>query len=225
MRMMNRAAGLKPAGLLVAVGGLLGLAAAVGAEERVGGYSYFRALEGSATIFVGETQERSDAELHAPLLVGDRVWTSPRSRADILLSDGNQLSLDGDTEVTFERVAYSPDAQDRETLIVLHRGRLVIDRAPSASNLEVPVIDTDSARVYLQDPGRTVVEADGAFTRVIVRAGFAEVVDQNGSSIVRANESLQIEGRDQPRTSLDQAPRISSFESWAMRTDQKLTRN
>jgi len=167
--------------------------------ELKGVYSFVGALDGEATLFAARSGAQSKLEIHLPILRGDRIWTRPYGRLAVLMSDRSILALDHDSEVTFTQIAGSPDADDVDSLYVLHRGRLSLEVADHLVDSELPAVDTTNARIYAKQQGRYQVESDGdAWTEVAVLEGFAEVVTQRGSVIVRGGEALRVQGLDDP---------------------------
>ncbi len=167
--------------------------------ELKGVYSFVGALDGEATLFAARSGAQSELEIHLPILRGDRIWTRPYGRLAVLMSDRSILALDHDSDVTFTQIAGSPDADDVDSLYVLHRGRLSLDVADHLVDSELPAVDTTNARIYARQQGRYQVESDGdAWTEVAVLEGFAEIVTQRGSVIVRGGEALRVQGLDDP---------------------------
>ncbi len=177
-------------------------------------YSYALTVQGSATLFSSGSEARSDLTANLPLLVGDRVWVSPSGRADLLLSDTNRVSVDRDTEVRFQALAFSPDGTDEATGLALETGRIAVEVVWLAEGQPM-WIDTRNTRVYLHRPGTYVITSDGDRTEVIVRTGFVEVVDQRGSSVLRNGERLRVEGFEEPISVAETAPPPDAFEGWA----------
>ncbi len=164
-----------------------------------GVYSLVGALDGDATLFAARSGAQSDLEIHLPVLRGDRIWTNPYGRLAVLMSDRSILALDHDSEVTLAQIAGSPDADDMDSLYVLHRGRLSLEVPNNLLDWELPAIDTTNARVYAKQGGRYQVESDGdRWAEIAVLDGFAEVVTQRGSVIVRDGEALLVQGLDDP---------------------------
>ncbi len=169
------------------------------AEGLTGVYSFVGALDGDATLFAARSGAKSELELHLPILRGDRIWTTPSARLAVLMSDRSILALDHDSEITLERIAGSPDGEDHDSLYVLHRGRLSLEVESHLLESELPVVDTANARVYVKQDGRYQIHSDGSrWTEVTVLSGFAEVVTQRGSVIVRGGETLAANGLDNP---------------------------
>ena len=121
-------------------------------------------------------------------------------------------------------IGLSPDAEARDTRIVLDEGRLMLEVYGSTDGGAV-LIDTENTRTYLSDPGTYVVATDGSqqWTQVIVRNGRAEVVDQNGSSIVQAGEEIHIEGTRNPSAEVTSAGALSRFEQRSLEAASRQT--
>lgn len=201
---------------------ILALAAALplAAQETTTGYSYFLAVEGNATVLQGDADTSTAAEVNLPLLAGDWLSVPSGSRLGVLLSDGNRLHVDGPAELGLDRLAYSPEVDDRQTQLNLTGGRLHVTVAALWEVDEAPRVDTANATLYLQDAGEYVVTGyDPATTEILVRSGFAEVLTRRGSSVVRAGERLLVEGDDWPLVSVDTAPAPDLFEDWVRRQD------
>ncbi len=172
-------------------------------DGLAGVYSFIGALEGDATLFAARSGGRSELELHLPILRGDRIRTTWNARLAALMSDRSILALDHDSEMTLERIAGSPDGEDRDSLYVLHRGRLSLEIEGRVLEPDLPIVDTANARVYLKRHGRYQIRSDGSrWTEATVLTGFAEVVTQRGSAIVRTGETLVADGLDNPRIEL-----------------------
>ena len=213
-----------PQALLVVVAA--GAAGATQAQQPVqqergqldGVYSLVGALDGDATLFAARSGAQSELEIHLPVLRGDRIWTRRYGRLAVLMSDRSILALDHDSEVTFAQIAGSPDADDADSLYVLHQGRLSLEVANHLLDSELPAVDTTNARVYPKQEGRYQVESDGdGWTEVTVLDGFAEVVTQRGSVIVRGGEALLIRGLDDPWIELQNGAGVAaaSLDEWA----------
>jgi hypothetical protein len=196
---------------------ILALLPASAGAQSYDGYTFFRAVDGRAELIAADSGDRTEVEANYPVITGDRLVLDRGARADLLLSDGSQLSVDEVTDVTFDAVAESPDADQDQTVLRLYEGRiLVASRGVWRNGAEAAIVDTANARIYLQDNGTYLVTADEArWTEVVVREGFAEVVDQNGSSVVRAGERLEVRGAQDPRTRVEPAGGFTSLEDFA----------
>lgn len=184
-------------------------------------YGYFRTVEGSATQIQESTGERVPVEVHQPILVGDRVYVARSSRVEVVLPDRNRLRLDGRTEVTFDRLAYSADADDTQTVLRLLQGNLQITVVEEALGDALPRIDTPNSTVHVLETGRYRVTADGSdWSQAVVRGGLAEVVTRRGAALLNAGEEALIEGERLPRTVVRAATVEDSLERWAAQLER-----
>ncbi|HEX9671336.1 MAG TPA: DUF6600 domain-containing protein, partial [Thermoanaerobaculia bacterium] len=196
------------------------LLAAPAAAERDGSYGYFRVIEGSATVTQAGSGTRAAAELNQPVLAGDRLWVPRNGRLEVVLSDGNLLRVDGDTELLFERLADSPDSDDRQTVLRLLDGNIQLEVRRGGG--EPPRIDTPNATVYVQEEGSyRIGTGDEEWTEVVVREGYAEVVTERGSAVVRDDEQAWVDGVRDPRVDVQDAGARDALERWAGRLDDE----
>ncbi len=200
--------------------GLCALAALPASADYDNGYGYLRAVEGSATLMQAGSGTRTPAELNQPVLAGDRLWVPARSRVEIALADRNLMRIDGGSEVVLERLAGSPDSQDRGTVLRLIEGNLQLIVVRESLGDELPRIDTPNATIYVQDYGVFRIAADQeVFTELVVRSGRAEVTTDRGSKTVQAEEQAFIEGES--RIDVDSAGSYDNLERWARRLDEE----
>ncbi len=198
--------------------GLLAPAALAAAET--GSYGYFRVVEGAATLMQAGTDERASAEINQPVLAGDRLWVPDRSRVELVLADRNILRVDGGSELILERLAASPDRDDRATVLRLLEGNLQLVVTQDSLGDELPRVETPNATVYPQDFGvyRITADRDG-WSEVVVRRGSAEVVTERGSSRLRADEEATIDGDRLAEADVQEAGGFDSLERWARQLD------
>ena len=205
--------------------GLLALAVPARAESD-GGYGYVRVVEGSASVTQAGTSERASAEVNQPILAGDRISVANRSRLELVLADGNILRVDGGSDLILERLAASPDRDDRATVIRLLEGNVQLIVTRESLGDELPRIETPDASIYPQDYGvyRITADRDG-WSRLVVRQGIAEVVADDGRSRVRADEELVIDRReDRDGDELAEAQEAGGYDSlerWARQLDDE----
>ena len=188
-------------------------------DERAS-YTFLRTLEGTASVAPAGQGVGDELELNQPLLTGDQVRVGPRSRLELALADHNRLHLDAGTSVVLERMAFSGDREERITVLRLEEGELLIEVVEEALGDELPRVITPNATVYFQEPGQYRIEAgsavdSGGWTRVVTRRGFAELVTDRGSSIVRAGESLLAEGDRWAHLTLSAADAPDALERWS----------
>ncbi len=189
------------------------------ADERAS-YSYLRTLEGSATVAAAAQGVGEPLEINQPLLTGDQVRVESGSRLELALSDRNRLFLDAYSSLILERLAFSGDREERVTVLRLEGGELLLAVADEALGDELPRVITANATVYVQEPGEyrieTGVGSDGAsWTRVVTRRGFAEVVTDRGSSVVRGEESIVALGDRSANLEISAADEPDPLERWS----------
>ncbi len=184
-------------------------------EDGEWAYGYVRAVEGGATLTSTSGDEPGEVEVNHPVLAGDAILVAREGRVELLLADGSVLRLDGASDVVLERLAFSPEGGDRTTSIRLLTGDLQLLVPADGPSGEPTRIETANATVYLNEAGSyRLAASSAAWTEIVVRKGYAEVVTSRGSTIVRDDEQVVVEGDRSPRISLEQAPRMSSLELW-----------
>jgi hypothetical protein len=185
------------------------------------GYSYVRNLRGAATLIQGDTGDREDAEINRPVLVGDRLWVSPGSMLEVLLSDGNLLRIDGDSEVLFARLAGSPETRDETTELVLVGGNVQLVVFADAAGREVPRVELPNGTAYLEEAGLYRLTAGRGWSQVLARSGWAEVTTDRGSVVVRSGEQVVLDG-SRRGTEVRTAAFRDDLERWGERLDRQV---
>jgi hypothetical protein len=184
-------------------------------DERAS-YSFLRTLEGTATVAPAGQGVGEALELNQPLLTGDQVRVGPRSRVELALSDRNRLHLDAGSTLLLEQVAFSGDRDEKITVLRLDEGEMLLEISEEALGDELPQVVTANTTVYFQQPGQYRIETSGGdWTRVITRRGFAEVVTDRGSTIVREEESILARGDSWVTLELGEAEGADGLERWS----------
>ncbi len=185
------------------------------------GYSYVRNLVGDATLVQGDDGARDDLQINQPVLAGDRLWVAPGSRVEMLLSDGNLLRLDGDSELVLTRLAGSPETGDTLTDLVLLEGHLQLVVFADALGDELPRVELPNGTVYVQQAGSyRITAAGGDWSQVVARDGWAEVDTGRGSVVVRGGEEAILDGDRAPRSVVRTASALDDLERWGDRLDR-----
>jgi hypothetical protein len=185
------------------------------------GYSYVRNLRGAATLIQGDTGDREEAEINRPVLVGDRLWVSPGSMLEVLLSDGNLLRIDGDSEVLFARLAGSPETRDETTELVLVEGNVQLVVFADAAGREVPRVELPNGTAYLEEAGAYRLTAGRGWSQVVARSGWAEVATDRGSVVVRSGEQVVLDG-SRGGAEVRTAAFRDDLERWGERLDRQV---
>jgi hypothetical protein len=201
--------------------GLLALAGPAAADQsdhqESGSYGYLRVVEGSATLMQAGSRDRSPAEVNQPVMAGDRIQVADGSRVEIVLADHNLVRLDGGSELLLEHLAASPDANDPATVLRLLEGDAQLVVTNDSLGDQLPRLDTPNATVYPQDFGVYRVAAErGGWSEVTVRRGKAQVVTDQGSEDIRADEQAVVEAD----VNVQDATGYDNLERWAQRLDQ-----
>ena len=131
------------------------------------------------------------ATVNTPMILGDKVSTADRSRAEIQLDPANVIRFDQRTE------AQVADLQPTRSIFNWPQAWWIsaFFRAPKRTlKLTLPIW----AYIHLS-PGvyRIQVNSDSE-TSLIVRQGEAEVLTNQGSTKVEAGQVIQIHGTDNP---------------------------
>lgn len=182
-------------------------------DDRVS-YSFVRTLEGDASVAPAGRGVAEAIEVNQPLVTGDLVRVEGRARAEIVLADRTRLVLGGDTQAVLERIAFSADRDDRATRLRLIGGEMLLAVDDNALGDDLPTVATDVATVYVQQPGTYVLRGDRDWLEVTVRDGYAEVVSDRGSSIVRRGESVLVDAGRGGAVRVSQAGGPTALERW-----------
>ncbi len=143
-------------------------------------------ISGSVSLTpAGLEDEWSDAYVNRPITIGDRLWTSDRSRAEIRIGAAG-VRLDERTS------ADVLDLDDRYVQLRLGEGRLAL-HIGSMVRGGTYEIDTPGAAVLIRAPGtyRIDVRPDADVTTLIVREGEAELSGSQSSVQVRRGEVVE----------------------------------
>ncbi|MFN0165965.1 MAG: DUF6600 domain-containing protein [Bryobacteraceae bacterium] len=175
-------------------------------------------MGGEVSIRRGDSGDQIAAALNAPLVVTDRVYTGPSSRAEIQFDYANFLRLASNAEV-------------RLTELVNHRYQIQI-----AGGLATFTVLRDSeADVEISTPAvavrpikrgsyRILVGPDGE-TEIIVRAGEAEIFTPAGSERLRSGQMMRVRGTEaNPEFQIARAYGDDDWDRWNHNRDRDLAR-
>jgi len=201
---------------------LFALACAAPGFSQDGSYGYLRVVEGSATV-MQSGGDRDAAEVNQPVLPGDKLWVARGSRVEVMLADRNILRLDGDTQITLEQLAGSPDDNAPATVLRLEQGNAQLIVTEDSISDELPRIDTPNATIYPQAYGTYRITADGEdWSQVVVRRGTAQIVTERGSEDVRADEEAVVEGDREASIDVEDAEGADGLERWGRDLDDQV---
>jgi hypothetical protein len=188
-------------------------------------YSYVRTLEGNATLASSTRAPGEPAGVNEPLLQGDQVRVESGARLEIVLADRNLLRIGGGSTLRLVRVAFSADRDDRTTRLDLDEGEILLDVTDEALGDELPEVRTPSGTVYVHQPGRyrIAVDAGGALL-VAVRQGYAELLTERGSTVVRTGEEAWTTGDSWGSVEVTDAGPRGQLERWADDLEERIDR-
>ncbi len=188
-------------------------------ERPERGVARISLINGDVTVKRGDSGDLTAAAINAPLVVQDRIFTGPSSRAELQFDHSNMIRMAANAEVRLAELS------QRRYIVQLARGLVtfrVLRDQQADIELSTPSISLRPAKrgVY-----RVEVLEDGT-TEVTVRAGEAEVYTPQGTERVRAGRTLIARGsstnpefRDGPSTPID------DWDNWNDRRDRELERS
>jgi hypothetical protein len=188
-----------------------------GQPQASGPVGRISVVQGQVSTMHGDGTGSATATVNTPIILGDKISTADRSRAEIQLDPANILRLDQRTE------AQVADLQATKINIQLASG-LIDYSALQGTQTDVEV-DTPNMGVHPLAPGvyRIQVNSDSE-TMFIVREGEAEVLTNDGSTKVEAGQMIQIHGTDHPEYKIDSASGDDDFDKWCLDRDGQMTK-
>ncbi len=174
-------------------------------------------INGELSVQRGDSGEWVAATVNAPVITGDRISTSPNSRAEIQFDSGNILRMGGDAEMAMSQLEYN------RYQMALGRGTVTY-RVLRASSADVEV-DTPSVSIRPSHQGsyRIAVNSAGE-SEVIARAGEVEVFTPRGSQWVSAGQTLLARGTaSDPEFQIVRAASPDDWDRWNDSRDRTLT--
>ena len=176
-------------------------------------------LSGDVTVRRGDSGEDVAAELNAPLVARDHVFTEEGSRAEIQFDSFNLLRLAPQSEV---RLA---DLRDRDYLVQISAGTItfrVLDNSDAQAEISTP---TMSIRPR-EDGIYRVAVLDDSSTELTVRSGEAEIYVGGTTDIIRAGQTIEVSGdpSDPQRRYLAAIPR-DEWDRWNESRDRDQERS
>lgn len=187
---MRRGNLLTPAALLI--GAALSLPA-TGQRESYSFVSY----AGPEVSLLSAASDEEVARINTPVLAGDRLVTGGTSRAEVVLASGNLVRIDVKSELRFDRMSRTYEADDDRDLLVLTRGAVAAEIRAQDSGERAFRLDTDDATVVVEGRGLVRVDAGRRGTEVYVLSGEAEVAGQGGWALIRAGQYAYVLGADE----------------------------
>ena len=171
-------------------------------------------MSGDVTVRRGDSGEDVVAEVNAPLVALDHVFTNQGSRAELQFDSANFLRLAPDSEVRLAELA------DRDYLVQLSAGTLTF-RVLRDSDAQAEISTANiSIRPRQEGTYRVTVHDDGN-TEVTVRSGEAEIYVGGKSDRLRTGQTLLVNGdaSDPERRYVRAIPR-DDWDRWSETRDR-----
>jgi len=185
---------------------LLAAAGADRAEAQREGYTYLSYVQPDV-LLVSSAEDDVSARVNMPVLSGDSLVTGVGSRAEAVLADGNVVRVDGYTELRFERMARTYEADDDSDLLFLAHGTAAVEVRDAATRDRALRFDTDDATILAPSRGLFRVDAGRRGTEVYVLSGRVEVQGRGGRALVRAGEYAYVSGDSEIEVDVSASPR------------------
>jgi hypothetical protein len=196
---------LRPSALAAAL--LLAAAAAPGrADAQREGYTYLSYVPPDVSL-ISKAEDDTAARINMPVLPGDSLVTGVGSRAEAVLADGNVVRVDGYTDLRFERMARTYEADDDRDLLFLARGTAAVEVREVTTRERALRLDTDDATILAASRGLFRVDAGRRGTEVYVLSGKVEVQGRGGPALVRAGEYAYVSGDSEIEVDVSASPR------------------
>jgi hypothetical protein len=175
--------------------------------------AHISVVEGVAELERDGRTEAAPASM--PVLAGDRVRTRG-GRVEVLFADGTTMHLDGNTLVDFQS----------DDVIRLLDGRVRLNIPGPDRDVEYR-IDAPSAWVQISRPGEYRVSVQGTRNgevELAVLRGFAELVNEDGRTALRAGERAYASGNAAPsNVYVFNSAAWDEFDRWSeSRRDQRM---
>lgn len=165
------------------------------------------AIDGNLSTQRGDSGDWVADTVNTPVAVGDDLSTDQGSRAEVQLDYANVLRLGPASEA---RVA---DLEQGHIQVQVAQGivdYVVLPRGESQSE-----IDTQNAGIQPTRDGVYRIEAiSPSETRLTIRHGEAQVLEQQGSTTVRDGETITVRGTDNPEYQITQASPLDDWDRW-----------
>jgi hypothetical protein len=185
-----------------------------GGDDRAS-YSYVRTLEGRATLASSRRAPGEEVGLHEPLQRGDQIQVEWDARLEVVLADRSLLRVAGGSSLRLTQIAFSADGADRTTVLEVERGEILLDVGEDALGDELPEIRTAQGTIFVHQPGlyRILLSATGDL-QVTVREGYAELLTENGSTVIRGGEEAWTGGDRWDSVQVATAGPRGALETW-----------
>ncbi len=182
------------------------------------GVARISVINGDVSVRRGDSGDWLAAAINAPLVVQDRVFCGPASRAEVQFDYSNMLRVGENSEV---RLA---ELEHQRYIVQVARGtvtfRVLRDKQGDVE-LSTPNV---SVRPVKRGIYRLTVREDGS-SEITVRSGEAEIFTPRGSERLSSGRTMQARGSaSDPEVQIVAAVREDDWDRWNERRDHDLER-
>lgn len=144
------------------------------------------------SVLVQSDGRQVDARINLPIYPGDQLVAGARGRSEVRLADGNVLAIDRYTRLTFESLLWSFESSDKQTVVRLNEGQVVLYRLYRGS--EALRLDTSNASYLAAKESLYGVEVNSkGVDLVTVFDGEIEVRTRDGAVVLGAGDTAKID--------------------------------
>ena len=200
------------------VAGTLAAAAWAQDEEQGRGVARISVMNGDVSVRRGDSGEWLAAAINAPLVVEDRVFCGPQSRAELQFDSANMVRIDENSEVRLSDLEY------QRYQVQIARGTVMF-RVLRDSRADVE-LSTPSVSVRPMKRGsyRVTVREDGS-SEITVRSGEVEIYTPRGAERLTSGRTMITRGSaSDPEFQVVAAVRADDWDRWNEQRDQDLER-
>jgi FecR protein len=194
------------------------------ADAQREGYTYLSYVQPDVSL-ISKAEDDAAARINMPVLSGDSLVTGVGSRAEAVLADGNVVRVDGYTDLRFERMASTYEADDDRDLLFLARGTVAVEVRDVTTRERALRLDTDDVTVLAASRALFRVDAGRRGTEIYVLSGRVEVAGRGGRAVVRAGEYAFVSGDSDVEVDVSASPRDRFARFVEERRDRTDSRN
>lgn len=172
-------------------------------------------LNGEVSTQRGDTGDWTAATLNQPLVTGDKISTGEESRTEVQLDYADILRLSSQSEAKIANLSRT------RIQVQIAQGLADVTVLKGAQgNIE---IDTPNVSVHPTEPGVYRIQVDSqSQTHVTVRKGQAQVSTPQGSASLNKNETMNVEGTDNPQYQIAKASKNDDWDQWNDERNNKI---
>ena len=194
------------------------------ADAQREGYTYLSYVQPDVSL-ISKAEDDSAARINMPVLPGDSLVTGVGSRAEAVLADGNVVRVDGYTDLRFDRMARTYEAEDDRDLLFLARGTVAVEVRDVTTRERALRLDTDDATILAPSRALFRVDAGRRGTEIYALSGKIEVSGRAERALVRAGEYAFVSSDGDVEVEVSASPRDRFARFIEERRDRTDSRN